>query len=156
MFRCQSISDDALRPLAGLTGLRQVSLRDMPILGEGLVHLRGKSKLAVLRLNETDVGDAGLENLKDLASLVRLELRRTQTGDAGLKSLVALVRLETLDWRIPALPMQDLRSWPDSKKLQRLNLDNNPGITDAAIDRLAKLANLKSLRSPKRASATKG
>jgi Leucine-rich repeat (LRR) protein len=95
--RCYSITDDGFRAFADMAGLRQLSVRGIPLTGAGLARLGAKDKLAVLRLNETGINDAALEHLRGLKNLARLELRQTQISDAAVDLLGGLKRLKVLD-----------------------------------------------------------
>src|SRR5205807_696654 len=59
------ITNDLLPLLAGLPGLRSLSLSSTAISDEGLVHLRRLTRLQVLNLYDTKISDAGLIHLKD-------------------------------------------------------------------------------------------
>jgi hypothetical protein len=98
LFRCYSIDDDALAALARLKKLRRLSLRGIPIGGEGLSHLSGLEALSDLRLNETGVDDQAIKHLLNLKkTLRRLELRQTLIGDAAVDRLARLDNLRYLD-----------------------------------------------------------
>ena len=95
LYSCLRINDDGLEVLASLP-LLQLALRDMPIKGKGLIHLRGKRELKFLKLNQCYVNDEGLAHLRDLTALVHLELPQTQITDAGLATVAGLPNLEYL------------------------------------------------------------
>jgi hypothetical protein len=102
------------------SGDRTVRLRALPRLTK--VHLDGKgvndslladfaglSSVGELRLQNTNVTDAGLAHLAGLADLQFLWVDKANVTDAGLSSLVKL------------------------KKLEILNLNGNPGVTDKGV-----------------------
>lgn len=92
------VTDEHLKLLEGLTGLRSLSLSNVPhITNRGLIHLRGLKSLERLSLNHNrQLGDEGIACLRELANLRQLELVDVGVTDAGLVSLSQLTRLETL------------------------------------------------------------
>lgn len=88
------VTDEQLGYVAGLTGLRLLSLSDTDITDRGLAALRGLTRLQTLHLwSCRHITDAGLVHLEQLAGLQKLTLGRTKVSDAGL---IHLSRLRTL------------------------------------------------------------
>ncbi|MFP2958401.1 hypothetical protein ACLEPN_11305 [Myxococcus sp. 1LA] len=103
------VSDENLRALVGLTGLRVLNLRETAVSDSGLAHLRNLPALRRLDLDETRVGDGGLRHLPHL-NLNAVSLRRTQVTEEG----VAWLRRECPELRISSAFKQ--YSVPESEK----------------------------------------
>ena len=81
------ITDDGVRPLAGASALRRLSLRQTKLTDVGLKHVAGLNGLTSLDLSATRVGDAGMRELAGLSGLQTLNLRGTLVSEAGAASL---------------------------------------------------------------------
>ena len=77
------ITDEGLKSLRDMVGLRRLTLEGQCITGKGLYHLREMKKLEYLDLEGTLVGDEGLENIANLSGLEWLYLGNTVVTDAG-------------------------------------------------------------------------
>ncbi len=146
IFRCYGLSDEGLAHLAGFNRLTQLSLRDTPISSAGLARLGDKPRLRTLNLSETMIGDEALQQLPSFPQLARLELRQTQVSDTGLKKIGRLGGIEYLNLDDNGLTDAGVADLGGLKKLRTLDLSRNGGITDRALDGLAKLPELASLR----------
>lgn len=76
------ITDEGLRHLAGLPGLKRLYLSRTSISDAGLAHLGSLRELEYLNLYGTQVSSAGLEHLKPLPRLRQLYLWQTQVTEA--------------------------------------------------------------------------
>ena len=115
------VTDDAIKHIEHLSGLRGVSLWETGITDEALWHLRQLSDLRWLDIGDTNITDNGLAYLKELASLDYLTLLNDRITDRGL------VHLEKL------------------RKLSGLDLMETD-VTDQAVDPLSRLTSLRTLR----------
>ena len=99
------ITDDGLKAIAALPGLRHLSLSSRIVTDVGITHLKGLPHLEHLVLRATEVGDEALKHLAGIPTLTRLDLYGSglpgvNLGDRftseGLRSLRRLPRLRTL------------------------------------------------------------
>ena len=90
------VSDVTLSYIAGMPGLRWLSLKSTGVTDDGLRHLKGLHNLIDLSLDNTRVTDAGLRNLEGLTQLAALSLNKTQVTDAGMRHLHGLTKLVVL------------------------------------------------------------
>jgi hypothetical protein len=125
-------------------GLERKSIRDAD-----LARLNGLAHFSILYLNITSVSDAGIANLGDLPKLQKVYLRGTQITDVGVERLTRYEGMRVFhagETRITDRGVAALVKWP---QLEELRLDGDPpqppGITDAAIDTLVQLKNLRAV-----------
>ena len=86
--RSQSLADDDLMLVNGLTDRRSLSLwKQTKVTDAGLQHLKALTGLRWLGLSNTQITEAGLEHLKGLTNLQLLAVRDTRVTDAGVKDL---------------------------------------------------------------------
>lgn len=117
-----------IAPLSGLTGLLALQLNQCQIIN--LTPLRNLKGLGYLNLNNNQVSD--LAPLAGLRELELIGLSGNQVSDlAPLAGFKKLYHLELMDNRIT-----DLAPLADLKSLKYLSLDQNPGLTQAEIDKL--------------------
>jgi hypothetical protein len=88
------VTDDDLQALAGLGSLKDLDLSSTRITGAGLSRLVGLDSLESLTLDGTAITDEGMRNLMTIPSLVTLSLNWTRVTEAGLWHLVGLKRLK--------------------------------------------------------------
>jgi hypothetical protein len=93
------VGDAGLKRLTGLTGLQELDLSDTQVRGSGLVHLRALTGLRRLDLGGTDLAAGGLEHLTGLDRLEEVSLYFSKAGNAGLAHLKGLPRLRDLNVR---------------------------------------------------------
>jgi Leucine-rich repeat (LRR) protein len=162
------VTDDGLKHIAAMTGLRRLFLYRAPITDAGLAvlegfpklekldlsytrvtdaglaHLAGATRLRDLNLQGAPVGDAGLVHLGGLANLDTLNLRETRISDAGLEHLGNLKTLKTL--RLAGIPVTDsgLKSLEGLNDLNQLEI-SSPRVTDAGLGHLKGLTGLRYL-----------
>ncbi len=168
-----SISDAGMRHLAEMTGLRELFVAGCPLSDAGLAPLGELTKLKLLNLNETSVTDAGLQHLAGLTKLESLYLRSTKVRGRGLQHLVNLENLRLLNLGSPSVTDASLEFAGQFENLEMLYLDTSAisdagvstlmeslrqrasgikglfleqtQLTDAAVEPLLQLANLKDL-----------
>lgn len=164
-----AITDEGLRHLSGLSGLKHLGMSRTQVTSRGLAHLARLTTLESLNLNGTQVDGDGLKHLRGLTILQSLDLSGTRVDGAGLKHLRGLVRLKELHLggtRVDGPALAHLRGLVH---LQRLDLDGTRvdgaamehlrGLTelhylslmltdvdDAGLERLQGLTNLETIR----------
>ncbi len=122
VFRCQGFGSEGALALAGMP-LTRLTLRDLP-----------------------DMGDAGLAVVGRLPQLKRLYLHElASVGDEGLAHLAGAKELELLDiWSLPRLTDRSLETIAALPALKELSI-RETGVTEAAVERILGMKNLKSL-----------
>ncbi|MCE9605486.1 MAG: hypothetical protein K8U03_11365 [Planctomycetia bacterium] len=100
------VSDDDLRHLKLLTGIRSLDLANTHVTDSGLVHVSHCHELDWLSLNRTAITDQGLIHLATMIKLGSLGLDATQVAGPGLCHLKSLNELEYL--AIRDCPLTDL------------------------------------------------
>jgi beta-lactamase regulating signal transducer with metallopeptidase domain/thiol-disulfide isomerase/thioredoxin/protocatechuate 3,4-dioxygenase beta subunit len=138
-----AIEDDALRHIAGLSGLEAVSLYRTKITDLGLAHLAALPKLRWLDLGATKIAGPGLGQLAACKELVHLDLNYIQLkGGPAAQQLGLLTSLQWLDLSGCETTGDDLKALAGLKDLVTLDLEHSP-ITN---DDLAHLLPFKNLR----------
>ena len=135
------VGDAGPAHLAGLRGLRVLSLSDTTVGDAGLAHLSGLDRLEELSLDRTSVSDAGLAHLSGLRRLRVLSLKGTRVGDAGLAHLSGLDRLEELDLGHTDVGDAGLAHIANLDRLQSLVLTGT-AVGDAGLAHLSGLRRL--------------
>ncbi len=121
-WRGAEVTDNDLVILQKFPFLRELDLTETSITDAGLKHLQGLEYLRYLYLLGTPITDAGVPELQGHSRLERLCLDDTLVTDKGVKFLEPLSRLVML------------------------HLATQGEITDACIDSLVKLKNLKEIK----------
>lgn len=133
--------DAGLEEIKGLTGLRELVLRQTAVRGAALAPF---TNLRFLDLTLSPLNDAGAANLAGMTKLQRLRIGDTEVTDAGLAVLAKLTELEELDVHGTALSDDGLRHLAGLTKLKKLNLMGT-AVTDAGMPSLAGLTNLEEI-----------
>jgi internalin A len=81
------VTDNVLKELAPLKGLKTLSLRNTEVTDEGLKELAQLKSLAFLNIADTKVTDAGLKELAALKTLTSISMYRTKVTEAGVAEL---------------------------------------------------------------------
>ena len=151
-----TVTDQSGPHLAKLGKLSQLEVfRCQGFGSDGVLALKGMglTRLTLRDLPNTD--DRGMEVFDDLPKLKRLYLHElSSVGDSGLKHLAALKSLELLDiWTVPQMTdatVDVIASLPNIKELSL----RATGVTDATIDKLLKMSSLQSLTFKENGSVT--
>ncbi|MBN1505775.1 MAG: hypothetical protein JW955_02960 [Sedimentisphaerales bacterium] len=151
------IGDAGLAHIAELPNLELLCLHAMQgVTDAGIVHLTKMRSLRKLEIGGSQVTDKGLSSLKQIKTLEHLDLPQDQHGitDAGLTHLAGLPNLKHL--RISRIhfndPARNKEYYTDRgladitrlRQLEELHI-GSIGITDAGMDSIAELTNLKTL-----------
>jgi hypothetical protein len=137
-------TDEAIEPLSGLLGLRELTIADAPLTGSGLAHLHAAKHLRVLQLSNTRFTSANLVHLRAFGALTELSLDGTQVDDAGAVQLVSWPQLEAVNLARTAIDDEGLSGLTRLANLRRLTLDDT-AVSDAGLERLAELRQLEAL-----------
>lgn len=146
LHKSNLLKDDALQPLVTLERLTTLSLPTATS-DAGLEHVGKITSLTHLDLTENSkITDAGLGTLAGLKNLTHLKLAQ-KIGDAGLSQLSSLTSLESLDCSgcRGKITNDGLRHLVGNPRLQELDL-RGVSVTDAGLDHLSALKNLRTLR----------
>lgn len=136
------VTDDDLKHIKHLTGLRSLVFRDTQVTGEGLVHLKSLKNLNFLLFLDGSVGGKGLVHLEDLSSLSDLLFWGGALRDEDLHNLGALTALKEFQIRNNKnVTGTGLASLENLTGLWRVDLRES-GITDEGLEHLANLPGL--------------
>ncbi|MBP3958379.1 hypothetical protein J8F10_24280 [Gemmata sp. G18] len=97
LVRCQTITEEDLRKLAGVRRLLTLHLMLAAVNDDALKGLTGCENLGLLDLSGTLVTDEGLKVVAGLKNISHLDLSMTKVTDAGLKELIVLKKLTNLN-----------------------------------------------------------
>jgi hypothetical protein len=143
------------RSLRSLDGkqILSLSIEAVNVTNAGLHHLTKVKNLRELRLWAPGVDDDGLQILAKIQRLERLDLEGTNVRGVGLTSAASLQRLRhlTLGPKTQEQELQRLEAFPS---LEELDLRSCSQLTDACVDSLGLLQNLRVLWIPKQLSET--
>jgi hypothetical protein len=128
------VTDAGLAHVQGLTTLKNLSLRGLPISDEGLYALSDLPSLEVLYLDRTKVRGPGLGRLKSLSKLRAIVLDGSTVTDEGLSHLAGASRLESLSLAGVPLTERGLEHLKSLPRLIRLDI-RGCGLSAKAIDR---------------------
>lgn len=92
----RGVTDEGLRHLARLPGLRHLDLSGTGITDRGLEALRDLPGLEEISLAWTGVTDAGIANLSGCERLANVNLQGTPSGDGALRALAGKANLRRL------------------------------------------------------------
>ena len=141
-----ALTNEHLRLAAGADRLAQLDLRNSLVTDAGLPHLRGLSRLDTLYLMHTQVTGAGFAELGQTVRLRVAGLSSTPLDDVGLAALAPALSEAT--WLCVCSTNVTAASVPvfaQLSKLTTLHLGND-AVTDADLEKLAEIVNLKELR----------
>jgi Leucine-rich repeat (LRR) protein len=141
------ISDAAGPEIAKLENLTQLEVFRCQGLGsQGVLALKGM-ELSRLKLRDLPMVDnRAMEVLSDLPALTRFELHENDSiSDEGLAQLESLKSLEVLDiWAVPQMTDATVDVIAGLPNLRELSI-RATGVTDASIDKLLGMSHLKVL-----------
>jgi hypothetical protein len=92
----RGVTDEGLRHLPRLSGLRHLDLGGTGITDRGLEALRGLPGLEEISLAWTRVTDSGIANLSGCERLANVNLQGTPSGDGALRALAGKANLRRL------------------------------------------------------------
>lgn len=138
------LTDEGLVHLAGLTGLACLKLVRAQVSGSGFRHLTGLLRLRELDVRQRPIVDGSLEHLAAFGELEILDLAGSKIVGPGLAFLSGLSKLQRLDLGGCKLEEVHLRHLTTLPSLERLDLTQT-GVTDEGIRPLAALQTLQHL-----------
>ncbi len=141
------ITDQSGPHLAKLGKLTQLEVFRCQGFGtEGVLALKGMNLTRLTLRDLPNIDDRAMEVFDDLPKLKRLYLHEiTSVGDSGLQHLTNLKSLELLDvWTVPQMTDATVDAIAALPNLKELSI-RATGVTDAAIDKLLKMQSLQSL-----------
>ncbi len=143
-FAITSMAGEQLAKLENLTELE--IFRCQGFGSDGVLALKGM-KLSRLTLRDLPmVDDMAMEVFTDLPELKKLYLHENDSvSDYGLENLKNLESLEVLDiWSVPQMTDATIDIIAELPNLKELSI-RETGVTDAAVDKLLAMPNLRSL-----------
>jgi len=138
------LTDEGLKNLNGLMGLRELHLGYTEVTDAGLEHLKELTSLGVLTLPDLKITDSGLEHLRGLKNLTQLYLDQTRISDAGIQRLHAFPLLSSLSLNATAVSNQGLEHIGLIAGLGQLRLGNTK-VSDTGLEHLKGLTKLHAL-----------
>jgi len=151
-----AITDQSGPHLAKLGKLSQLEVfRCQGFGSDGVLALKGMGLTRLTLRDLPNVDDRAMEVFDDLPKLRRLYLHElASVGDAGLMHLAALKSLELLDiWSVPQMTDATVDVIATLPNLKELSL-RVTGVTDSSIDKLLKMPSLQSLTFKENGSVT--
>lgn len=155
VLRDTDVTDDGLKQLGRLTGLRLIDLNETRITDAGIRHLGQLKVLQEIMLSAYKVkdqgfgvGDEALRILSQLPDLERITLRSTKITDTGVGYLDRLQSLKCLQIEGTAVTNVGLSKLSGLSRLEVLSLgayDEGADITDDGLIHIGALTNLKHL-----------
>lgn len=153
--RLKQLTDAALPYVAEIPNLEAVSFYwSQNITDEGVVHLKKMRSLKKLNIGQSKVTDIGVAHLAQIKTLEYLDLPSEGITNADLQHLSNLTNLKELDvtryhYVAPKLGKdyytdKGLAALANCTRLEDLSI-GSIGITDAGLDHIVKLNNLKNL-----------
>lgn len=140
------VTDEGMRIVGQMKGLRYLDLSATKVSDEGLKHLSSLTRLESLCIEETDITNDGLGLLAPLTSLKTLRAYQLGDGeirDHGAAHLAKLPRLETIQSNMQ-LTNKGVIAIAKAPQLKALSL-SDPQITDECCAALATMPNLTEL-----------
>jgi Leucine-rich repeat (LRR) protein len=173
---CFQISDDGLQTVSEFDKLITLSCRDMFFSATGLAAVGHLKRLRTLQLNDLiglddtcldglirgtgtppaaafsrqgqdRVNESNVPRPARLANLTRLELRGAEITAAGVELVATLGTLEHLNLANCQIDDRGVAHLTTLQNLRTLDLSGNRNISDAAVDRLGRMASLQELRT---------
>jgi hypothetical protein len=149
------ISEQAMRYIAKMYALKELSMRDtsiqddwlvhlenLPLLhlsiygskvtDEGMKHLAKITSLRSLNLSETDITDEGIRNLKPLKELINMNLTRTRITNDGVREFKAFRHLRNVDLDHTQVTPECLKTLIKIKSLWSVSFTDMP-LTEADL-----------------------
>ena len=151
-----AITDQSGPHLAKLGKLTQLEVfRCQGFGSDGVLALKGMGLTRLTLRDLPNVDDRGMEVFTDLPQLRRLYLHElTSVSDSGLAHLEGLKSLELLDiWTVPQMTDATIDVIAKLPNLKELSI-RVTGVTDAAVDKLLAMPNLQSLTFKENGSVT--
>lgn len=151
-----AISDQSGPHLAKLSKLSQLEIfRCQGFGSEGVLALKGMGLTRLTLRDLPNVDDRAMEVFDDLPKLRRLYLHElSSVGDNGLKHLEGLKTLELLDiWTVPQMTDATVDIIATLPNLKELSL-RATGVTDATVDKLLNMKGLQVLTFKENGSVT--
>ncbi len=135
IFRGLQLTNDTLRPVENLLGVRELDLDGSRDTDAGLAAIRGLTQLEVLSLSYSQVTDDGIACLVGLPRLHELRLDRTSVTDAGLEKIGRLTELQWLALGETKITDAGLECLKKMTELRWLGLGSTK-VTDAGVKKL--------------------
>ncbi len=133
--------DGGLEEIKGLTGMRELVLRQSAVTGKTIAPF---VNLEALDVTLCPFNDDGLRNLANMKRMKRLWLGDTTIADAAMESLAGMKDLEDLDLHGTGVTDAGLVNLKGLTKLRKLNL-MGLNITDASLGLIASMPELEEL-----------
>jgi hypothetical protein len=148
LVKCDGVTDNGLRHLAGLKNLRALTLSGEALSGTGFKHLHDLAALTSLKLyHSAKLTDQGIAAVAEMKQLTRLSLWwANELTDQQLAALAKRTALRELRlWGSPHITDAGLKHVSTLPNLQALTFSLAHGVTPAGIGHLCQLRKLQDL-----------
>jgi beta-lactamase regulating signal transducer with metallopeptidase domain/5-hydroxyisourate hydrolase-like protein (transthyretin family) len=145
------LTDSSLAVFGQMPGLKTLSLQGNSFSDEGLKHLAGLKGLRGLAvgMSRQPITDAGVQSLSGLTALESLDLQGASLTDKGVAALKNMKEMRSLDMNSPAITDGSVEYLFGMTKLKNLFIPNTR-LTEKGVERLLTLPELKSFLFPQR------
>ena len=147
-FTGATVTDDSLRPLAGLVNLQRLTLAQCTqVTDAGVDNFSGCRKLRLLDLRGgTGISQAGIERLGSLVNLVSLRLSGPAVTDGAVAKFSSLTKMRHLVLQDASVSNAGLSVLAQMPELEYLDLSQCTRIDSDGLPALQSLTKLKELR----------
>ncbi|MCA9803097.1 MAG: protein kinase [Cyanobacteria bacterium HKST-UBA02] len=133
------VKDEDLAHLANARRLFAIALGACPeIHGDGLVYLKDLPHLKALKISGIAISETGYKNLATLKGLNWLDLQSSNLDDDRVDVLLTLKDLNTVNMGCTSITDRAIDKIAGLAKLNELRIENCPGVSRKAVDRLRK------------------
>jgi tetratricopeptide (TPR) repeat protein len=129
----QPVDVAVLQGFQSVPSLFALNLSQTQVTDDDLRFLRGLTGLRILRLNHTGITDKGLVHLTAIPNLEFLELKGTAITDEGMDAISRIEKLAWLEISETGITDQGLRRWKKQPGLQVLRANRNSRIGAAGL-----------------------
>lgn len=143
-LRGADITDKGLASLAEMKDIEWIDLSGTRVTDEGLKHMRGWEELRKLTIEDSSITGTGFAALKKLKRLARIQLNRSRINDQGIEAITQLTEPDDLYIWLDGTPITDagLEKLASLQNLRELSLNGALRLTDKAADILKKFPSL--------------
>lgn len=139
------VSDDGLAAISRFSSLQRLEIVHSQVTDVGLAHLSRLTNLRQLHVASHGATRRGLDFVARLQHLYQLDVYEKLASNEGLAEAGKLAGLKILNLYAGPVDDSGLAVLPRLTKLEELTLGGLANITDAAVDHLGTLKNLKQL-----------
>lgn len=141
----EAVIDRDLKPLASMTGLRSLNLRDNNLDGTGLTVAKNMPFLNKLNLSGNPLSDQGVFVISQLDQVRNLEIKEVRLSAQSVSYIGEMKKLVKLELDSSELADKCLGSLSKMPLLEELSINKQKQMSDRSIKLLLNLPSLKSI-----------